>query len=100
MIWHVVTFDMSSIEDATRREIEGRLAKLAELDEVTWLEVSRDRETPTMTGLLSVFANEADLDAYRTHPEHVPVVEDIRARGIPVTRLDLDASLPSTPADR
>jgi len=94
MIWHIVTFDMGAVDDATRTELEHRLAALAHLDVVRWLEVARDVDSPSTTGLLSVFASYDDLEAYRTHPDHVPVVEDIRGLGIPVSRLDVEAPLP------
>ncbi len=94
MIWHIVTFDMAAVDDATRTELEARLAALVDLDVVVWLEVARDVDAPDTTGLLSVFTSYDDLETYRTHPDHLPVVQDIRALGIPVARLDVEAPLP------
>lgn len=94
MIWHIVTFDMGAVDDTTRTEIEARLAALADLDVVVWLEVARDVDTSSTTGLLSVFHSYDDLETYRTHPDHLPVVEDIGSLGIPVSRLDVEAPLP------
>jgi hypothetical protein len=94
MIWHIVTFDMGAVDDATRTELEARLAALADLEVVQWLEVARDVDTPTTTGLLSLFNDYDDLEVYRTHPDHLPVVEDVRGLGIPVARLDVEAPLP------
>lgn len=98
MIWHIVTFDMSAVDTATRTELEARLAALADLAPVAWLEVARDLDVPGTTGLLSVFATYEDLEAYRVHPDHLPVVEDIRELGIPVSRLDVEAPLPPAAA--
>jgi len=94
VIWHIVRFDLSSLDEPTRIEIERDLADLVRLDVVAWLEVARDLDTPGITGLLSLFASYEDLEAYRVHPQHVPVVERIRELGIPVTRLDVEAGLP------
>lgn len=96
MIWHIVSFDMSGVDDATQIELEQRLAALAQLDVVAWLEVARDVDVPTRTGLLSAFETIADLEAYRHHPEHVPVVDSLRDLGIPVSRVDIEAPLPPT----
>ena len=89
MIWHVVRFDCSEVEEGTRREVEASLAALADLEEVAWLRVARDVEEPTVTGLLTVLTDADALARYRVHPEHVPVVERIRALGIPTVRLDI-----------
>ena len=97
MIWHIVRFDMSGIDESVREDIEAELAGLAALDEVAWLRVARDVEEPAFTGLITVFADARALDAYRRHPRHLPVVERIRSLGIPATRLDV--ATPDDPAD-
>jgi hypothetical protein len=89
VIWHVVRFDCRDLDGSTRQELESSLEALATLDEVAWLRVARDVEEPTVTGLLTVFADVEALARYRVHPEHVPVVERIRALGIPTVRLDI-----------
>lgn len=89
MIWHVVRFDCTDLDESTRRELESALAGLAALDEVAWLRVARDVEEPTVTGLLTVFADVDALTRYRVHPEHLPVVERIRSLGLPTVRLDI-----------
>jgi hypothetical protein len=89
VIWHVVRFDCRDLDESTRQELEASLGSLATLDEVAWLRVARDVEEPTVTGLLTVFADVEALARYRVHPEHVPVVERIRALGIPTVRLDI-----------
>ena len=89
MIWHVVRFDCTDLDESTRQELESSLAALASLDEVSWLRIARDVEDPTATGLLTVFADVDALTRYRVHPEHVPVVERIKALGIPTVRLDI-----------
>jgi hypothetical protein len=89
VIWHVVRFDCAEVDEETRRDLEAALAGLARLDEVAWLRVARDVEEPTVTGLLTVFEDADALARYRVHPEHVPVVERIRALQIPTVRLDV-----------
>jgi hypothetical protein len=89
VIWHVVRFDCAEVDEETRRDLEAAIAALARLDEVAWLRVARDLEEPTVTGLLTVFEDADALARYRVHPEHVPVVERIRALGIPTVRLDI-----------
>ena len=89
MIWHVVRFDFAEVEEATREDLERSLAALATIDEVAWLRVARDVEEPTVTGLLTVFADVEALTRYRVHPEHLPLVERIKALAIPTVRLDI-----------
>lgn len=89
MIWHVVRFDLSEVDETTRTELETSLRALADLDEVAWLRISRDVEEPAVLGLLTAFADVDALAAYRVHPDHVPVVERIRALGVPTWRLDI-----------
>ncbi|MEX2550124.1 MAG: Dabb family protein [Nitriliruptoraceae bacterium] len=89
VIWHVVRFDFTTVDEDTRREVEEALAGLAALDEVSWLRVARDIEEPTVTGLLTGFEDVDALARYRVHPDHVPVVEWIRSLGIGAVRLDV-----------
>lgn len=89
MIWHIVRFDLGSLDEATRREVEADLAALDRIPEVRWLRVARDVDEPTVTGLLTAFDDYAGLEAYRVHPEHLPVVARIRSLGIPAVRLDV-----------
>lgn len=97
MIWHIVRLDMSAIEESVRDEVERNLEGLRDLDVVAWLAVSRDVDSPSVTGLITVFVSYDDLEAYRVHPDHLPVVQRIRDLGIPLTRLDIEAAVP--PAD-
>jgi hypothetical protein len=89
VIWHVVRFDTSELDEETRRTFEGRLAGLASLDVVAWLRVARDIEDPAVVGLLTVFADADDLAAYRVHPDHASVLALIRELGLPTVRLDI-----------
>lgn len=93
MIWHVVRFDFADVDDGVRSEIEHDLQQLATgIDEVRWLRVARDVEEPAVTGLITVFADEADLATYRDHPEHRPVVQRIRDAGVGTVRMDLETA--------
>lgn len=94
MFWHIVTFDMAAVAPAERAAFEALLKGLAEMDEVVWLHVAPDVDEPTHTGLITVFASYADLEAYRAHPLHQPVVERLRMLDIPTARLDIQAPFP------
>lgn len=97
MIWHIVRFDFSGTDDDVRRDLEERLAGLVELEEVAWLRVARDVSEPAVTGYISVFRSAEDLETYRTHPDHVPVVEAIRDAGVAAVRVDVETG--DDPAD-
>ncbi len=90
MIWHIVRFDFTGVDPAERRAIEDDLRGLAAIDEVGWLRVAREIGDAEVTGLITVFADEAALDTYRVHPLHTPVVARIRAAGASVIRLDIE----------
>ncbi|MFP5309057.1 MAG: Dabb family protein [Actinomycetes bacterium] len=94
MIWHIVRFDFDGVDDAVRADLEAALAGLDTIDVVAVCHVARDLEQPSVTGLVTAFATHADLEAYRVHPEHVPVVDGLRAAGVVTTRIDIE--LPST----
>jgi hypothetical protein len=89
VIWHVVRFELASLSEEDRSDIEGRLAALADLDVVSFLRVGRDIEDPAVTGLVVGLADEAALAAYRVHPDHQPVVQRITELGVPRVRLDI-----------
>lgn len=100
MIWHVVRFDFEGVAEDERRAIEDALAGLTSIPEVAWLRVARDADQPTVTGLLTAFRDLDGLATYRTHPDHVPVVERIRDAGVAAARFDIEvdddvAALPS-----
>lgn len=90
MIWHIVRFDFADIDDAVRDDLEEQLRGLDALDCVGFLRLGRDPDQPTVTGLLTGFADAGELDAYRTHPDHLPVVEAIRSVGVAVSRVDVE----------
>ena len=99
MLWHIVRFDFEGVEPSVRTELEERIASLADLDIVAWLRVARDVDLPNVSGLISGFRSHADLEHYRTHPDHLPIVEALRQAGVEMTRVDLEtgddpASLP------
>jgi hypothetical protein len=89
VIWHIVRFDMSDLDADTRASLDAELAALDRLDCVEQLHVGPDLTEPHVTGLVSAFADQESLDTYRVHPEHLPVVERVRALRIPVVRLDI-----------
>jgi hypothetical protein len=89
VIWHVVRFDFRGIDDGVREELEADLLALDRLDEVAWLRVARDVDEPAVTGLLTGFGDREALEAYRVHPDHLPVVARVRELGIGTVRLDV-----------
>ncbi len=90
MIWHIVRFDFSGTDEDTRRRLEQQLADLVDIEEVAWVRVARDLSEPAVTGYISVFRTAEDLETYRTHPQHVPVVEAIREAGVTASRVDIE----------
>lgn len=90
MIWHIVRFDFTGVDAAVREDLEDRLEALGGLDEVAWLRLSRDLDDGQVTGLITGFATYEDLEAYRNHPDHVPVVAAIRESGVATARIDLE----------
>jgi hypothetical protein len=89
VIWHIVRFDFTGVDGALRDDIEGRLRTLTSIDEVAFLRLARDIADDQVTGLITGFATIEDLDTYRVHPEHLPVVAAIREAGVATTRLDV-----------
>jgi hypothetical protein len=89
VIWHIVRFDMTHLDETVRRDMEASLERLEALDEVRWLRVARDVEDPGVTGLITVFDDVDALARYRVHPDHVPVVARVGELGIGTMRLDI-----------
>ncbi len=87
MLRHIVMFRMKDYtHDAKKERVAELKSKLESLDkkipEVKHLEVGKNVNTkPTAFDLALVtdFENEASLDVYRKHPEHVKVLEFIKA---------------------
>lgn len=90
MIWHIVHFDCSGVDAATRDEIERQLEGLAAIDVVAFLRVARDIDHEHVTGLITAFASREDLETYRTHPDHLPVIDTVRGAGVKGIRLDVE----------
>ena len=89
MIWHIVRFDMGSLDEVTRVELEEGLTALGEIEHVSWLRVARDIDEPSVTGLVTAFRDMDQLGAYRDHPDHLPVLQRMRELRVPATRLDI-----------
>ena len=90
MIWHIVRFDFSGVDEDVRRDLEGALDGLRSMEEAAFLRLGRELADPAVTGLITGFATVDDLETYRTHPDHLPVVEQVRAAGVALTRLDIE----------
>jgi len=74
---HIVCFKYKAdVDDRARRDHRQRLKELAGLPGVVELKVGVDVvRSPRSydTGLMATFRDRAALDAYQTHPRHVPV---------------------------
>lgn len=92
MIWHIVKLDFGGVDPGARADIERQLTGLVAIDEVAWLRVAVDVDDPNVTGLLTAFATREDLQTYRDHPDHQPVLEAIGAAGVRATRLDVETA--------
>ena len=79
MLTHIVSFKYKpDTPESAREDHRARLAGLKSLPGVLDLKVGADIvRSPRSydTGLLVVFPDRAALDAYQTHPEHVPVAQ-------------------------
>jgi hypothetical protein len=79
MLLHLVSFKYKAETDqAARAQHRARLAGLKGLDGVIDLKVGEDVvRSPRSydTGLAITFPDRAALDAYQTHPQHVPVAQ-------------------------
>jgi hypothetical protein len=79
MLTHIVCFKYKAQTSAAQREEHRRrLEGLVRLPGVIELKVGSDVvRSPRSydTGLVVVFPDRAALDAYATHPEHVPVAQ-------------------------
>jgi hypothetical protein len=87
MIKHIVMFKLRKCEipgDKIRasRRIKEKLEKLVNyIPELKSMEVGINislRKTAYDLVLVSEFMNEADLETYRNHPEHIKIVEYIK----------------------
>ncbi len=85
MINHVVLFKLKDYPETEKSKILAELKSILEslkekIDEVKYLEVGLNYEQNAKSydlALLSHFENMNDLDKYRTHQEHLKVVERI-----------------------
>ena len=79
MLVHMVCFRYKpEIDAAARAAHRERLRALADIDGIIELKVGEDVvRSPRSydTGLLITFRDRAALDAYQTHPRHVPVAQ-------------------------
>ena len=83
MLNHVVLFKLKDYSDAEKREVLEKIKSALEglkdkIKEVKHLEVGLNYELESKSYdlcLISHFENEAALDVYRVHPEHLKVLE-------------------------
>lgn len=90
MFWHIVRFDFTGVDDTTRTDIEDQLAELESMEEVAWLRLGHDVADAEVTALVTAFASRDDYEAYRVHPDHVPVVMAIDTAEVDTTRIDFE----------
>lgn len=88
MLWHLARFDMSSLDDETREDLEDQMLGLAEIEDVAFLRVAHDVNEPNVTVFLSVFEDLAGFRRYEAHPIHIPVLTRCQQLNLPVVHLD------------
>ena len=79
MIVHIVCFKYKrDVDTAARAQHRARLGALRDIDGILDLKVGEDVVRASRsydTGLVITFRDRAALDAYQTHPRHVPVAQ-------------------------
>ncbi len=86
MLNHVVLFKLKDYPKAEKQEVLNKIKTALEglrgkIKECKYLEVGTNYELQSKSYdlcLISHFENEADLDVYRVHPEHLKVLELIK----------------------
>lgn len=91
MLWHVVKFRYKAEIDAQRRDaFEDMLRGLAgAVETLRFVRVGPSMDEPDVVGLLTGFDDAEGLEAYKIHPAHLPVIEEVKAVAAEVVRLDL-----------
>ena len=90
MLWHVVTMELGGLSEAARQELEAKVERLREIDDIRWFRSARDMERPGNTAFISVMVDKEALERYRIHPVHQTLAQSLRDNHIVVHRLDLD----------
>jgi hypothetical protein len=96
MIKHVVLFKLKDFPEAEKQEVREKIKSLLEglkgkINVLKYIEVGLNVELNTQAYdicLITHFENKADLDAYVIHPEHLKVVDFIRASTSARTAVD------------
>ena len=83
MLHHIAMFRFrNDVTDETIDDVRSRLLKLPEtIDVIREYRVGRDARLSDTTWDMVVFAAFADLEGYSiysTHPDHVPIVDEVR----------------------
>ena len=98
MLNHVVLFKLKEYPDAEKREILEKIKSALEglkdkIKEVKHLEVGLNYEFEAKSYdlcLISHFENEAALDVYRVHPEHLKVIELVQETTVSRAAVDFE----------
>jgi hypothetical protein len=90
MLWHVITAQLGVLTEPARLELETKIARLDEIDEIRWFRSARDVERPGNTAFIAVLVDRAALERYRVHPIHLDLAQALRDNHVVVHRLDLD----------
>jgi Stress responsive A/B Barrel Domain len=97
MINHVVAMKFKpGVSEEEIRDLEKSLDQLPnKIMEIKMYEYGRDVVRSARSydfGLVALFANPAALERYQNHPEHVPVVEKVKAMCETVVTVDFYGS--------
>ncbi|CAN5198009.1 hypothetical protein BH20ACT9_BH20ACT9_20860 [soil metagenome] len=90
MVWHIVRFRFhADMPDTVRAAFERDLRRLVDgIEQLALLRVAPSLDEPDVLGLLTGFATLEDLETYRAHPRHRPVLERAGELCTEITRLD------------
>jgi len=96
MLMHVVCFKYRpEIDEAARDAHRAQLRGLADVEGIASLQVGADvvRSARSYdTALLVVFRDRAALDAYRSHPRHVPIAQHGVAISAHIVAVDFETA--------
>ena len=93
MLWHTVILDTKGATQEQRDRLGRAVERLSGVEEILWLRHGTEPNDVSV-GFLSIFADIESLTAYRVHPLHLALVDEIRSSGVTVHRLNFEAPMP------
>jgi hypothetical protein len=93
MLWHTVVLDTKAATPEQRQRLKRSVEALSGVEQILWLRHGNEPESVSI-GFLSIFADIESLNAYRAHPLHLALVDEIRSSGVTVHRLNFEGPMP------